>query len=285
MVDVTNAFAASPLPNGGVLYGAVLGTALPTDASTALAAAFKDHGAAGPDGYTNAPKRSTDKKKMFGGETFITLQTDYEETVQITLLEDDNVNVLQTVFGDANVITTDATGSTGTLRKIYHTSAPLPLKSWVLQSSYGTKRKRHVIERGQVTEIAEIKNVHDDVTSYQVTIDVYKGTNSSANYAGVIEYRDNGKFLVPSNWTITVTGSAGTFTATVTTSAGSQTTSALAYNAATSAVQTAIQALSNVGSGNATVTGTPGAYAITLALGGTIGAAGTGGATAVAAAA
>lgn len=192
MADVTNAFVASPLPNGGVLYGAPLGTALPDDATTVLNVEFKDHGAVGEDGYTNSPTRSVEKKKMFGGETFLTLQTDYEETVALTLLEDDNEQVLKTVFGDANVITQAATSTTGTERTIYHAATPLPIKSWVLQSAYGAKRKRHVIERGQVTEVAEIKNVHNDVTSYQVTIDVYKGTNEAAKFAGVIEYRTDG---------------------------------------------------------------------------------------------
>lgn len=63
--------------------------------------------------------------------------------------------------------------------------------------------------------------------------------------------------------TATITGSptGGTFTLTF----GGQTTSALAFNAAASAVQTAFQALSSVGAGNATVTGSNGGpYTITF---------------------
>jgi hypothetical protein len=56
--------------------------------------------------------------------------------------------------------------------------------------------------------------------------------------------------------TITVTGTpaGGTFTLTL----NSATTSAIAYNAAASAVQTALEALSTVGTGNVVVTGGPG---------------------------
>lgn len=55
---------------------------------------------------------------------------------------------------------------------------------------------------------------------------------------------------------------SGTFTLTY----SGQTTGAIAFNAAASAVQTAIQALSNVGSGNATVTGSAGGpYTVTFA--------------------
>ena len=55
---------------------------------------------------------------------------------------------------------------------------------------------------------------------------------------------------------------SGTFTLTY----SGQTTGAIAWNAAASAVQTAIQALSNVGAGNATVTGSNGGpYTVTFA--------------------
>jgi hypothetical protein len=69
--------------------------------------------------------------------------------------------------------------------------------------------------------------------------------------------------------TVTVTGAptGGTFTLTY----SGQTTAGIAYNAAASAVQTALQALSTVGANNATVTGTPGNYTVTFtgALAGT----------------
>lgn len=63
--------------------------------------------------------------------------------------------------------------------------------------------------------------------------------------------------------TVTITGSptGGTFTLTF----GGQTTTGIAYNATTSAVQTALQALSSIGSGNATVTGSAGAWVVLFA--------------------
>lgn len=53
---------------------------------------------------------------------------------------------------------------------------------------------------------------------------------------------------------ITVTGTAGTFTLTY----GGQTSSPIAYNASAATVQTALQAVSTVGANNAVVTGSPG---------------------------
>jgi hypothetical protein len=68
--------------------------------------------------------------------------------------------------------------------------------------------------------------------------------------------------------TVTISGSptGGTFTVTITTPDGvSQTTAGVAYNASAATLQTAIQALSNVGTGNATVTGSAGGpYTISL---------------------
>lgn len=63
--------------------------------------------------------------------------------------------------------------------------------------------------------------------------------------------------------TVTITGgpTGGTFTLTY----SGQTTSAIAYNASASTVQTALAALSNVGSGNVTVTGSNGGpYTVTF---------------------
>ena len=59
-------------------------------------------------------------------------------------------------------------------------------------------------------------------------------------------------------FTVAVVGTGGTFTLTY----GGQTTSAIAYNAATSAVQSALVALSSVGSGHVTVTGSAGNYVV-----------------------
>lgn len=273
MADVTNAFVATPPIDGGVYFNAPLGTTLPTDATTALAAGFKDNGAVGPDGFTVNPTRSVEKEKQFGGGTWIVVQTDYEETVVLTLLEDDNEDVLKTVFGDANVIVEPATASAGTTKKIFHTATPMPIKSHVVNAVSGTKKKRLVIERGQVTEVAEVQNVHSASTKYQITIDCLASSVANNNYATVAEFRDDGKVATPSEWDVAITGSptGGTYQLTVTRDGSTQTTSALPFNATTAAVDAALEALPNVGAGNASVTGTAAAYTVSLALGGVLG--------------
>lgn len=190
-VNVSNAFVANPIDTG-VLFSAPVGSTLPTDASTTIASPFlaNDHGAVGEDGFSVSPTRSSKDIKMFGGGLFIDVQDEYTETVKIVLLEEDNDAVIKSTFGDANVTTTAATSTKGTLRTIYHTDDVLPIKAWVVQAKSGDKRKRFVIEKARVSEVAEIKNVHNDTTRSELTLKVFKGTNGKY----VTEYRDDGKF-------------------------------------------------------------------------------------------
>ena len=191
-VNVKNAFVGRPPIDGGVYYRAPYGTPLPTDALSALNVAFKDHGAAGEDGIAVNQTRDNTDIKMMGGETFVNVQTNYDEQFTITLLEDDLVAVLETSFGDANVEVTPANGSHGVQKTIYHTSEPLPICSHVFEAVSGSKTKRYVVELGQVVNIAEIKDLHSDVTRRTLTIKTYKPTSQELNGGNVVEYRDDG---------------------------------------------------------------------------------------------
>lgn len=183
-VNVNNAFVAQPI-DAGVYFNAPLGSTLPTDALAALDAEFADHGAVGEDGFAISQSRDSNDEKMMGGDTFVDVQQNYEETVKITLLEDGNVNVVKTVFGDSNVVAT--AGAVGT---VYHTSEPLPIKSHVVQARSGDKIKRFVIEKGRVSEVSEVENNHQGTTKYEITIKTFKpSTPTGGKYANVIEYR------------------------------------------------------------------------------------------------
>ena len=193
-VNVQNAFVGTPPIDGGVFFRAPLGTTLPTDSTSDLNEAFDDHGAVGENGVTVAQTRDTQDIKMYGGDTFVTVQTNYDEQLTITLLEDDNEAVLKTAFGDANVEVTAATESAGTKKVIYHTSTPLPLSSFVVDSISGAKTKRYVVEVGQVVSVSEVVDVHNNVTSRTLTVKTYKPTAVELKGGNVVEYRDDGVF-------------------------------------------------------------------------------------------
>ncbi|HNC59273.1 MAG TPA: hypothetical protein PLP33_27850 [Leptospiraceae bacterium] len=96
-------------------------------------------------------------------------------------------------------------------------------------------------------------------------VSIHEGDTASDYGFGVFEggtvwkYRLAANFNLVQNIAISATG--GTFTVTY----KGQTTSALAYNASASTVQTALQGLSTIGSGNATVTLNGSTYTVTLA--------------------
>lgn len=247
-VNVANAFVANPPIDGGVYFNAPVGTPLPMSIDDDLDPAFQDHGAVGPDGFNVNPKRESSTEKMFGGEDWVDLQTGYTEEVTLTLLEDDNINVLHSLFGEANVKETQATSQNGVQRTIYHTNRRLPIKSHVLKAIDGEKRKTIVVPRGRISTVEKTPDVHSASTKYNVTITCFKGP-AEHNFAYAYELRDDGmvvlggggpqvkKVMLPAG----VTG--GTWSLTV----DGHTANSIAHNAAAAAVQVAIRAAGATG--------------------------------------
>lgn len=97
-------------------------------------------------GSMSSLREALRRKKCSGAATEFDLQTDYAEDVTITLLEDDNENVIKSLYGDNQVIIKP--GSEGTQKTIYHTKNRLPIKSHVLRAVDGDKLKDYVILRG-----------------------------------------------------------------------------------------------------------------------------------------
>lgn len=194
-INPLNAFVGSVPIDGGVLFAAELDTPNPTDVSTALPAAWKDHGAVGPDGFTLRPSRTSTTEKRHGGQDWIDLQTESGMEIEIQLLEDDNDAVLETVFGAANVKKTEATAEAGTKRTIYHTVEQLPLRKYVLNAAHGGKAKRYGALLARVSNVAEIQNTHSASTKYMLTMRCLVPSDEDLQGAYVVEFRDDGSKL------------------------------------------------------------------------------------------
>lgn len=195
-VNINNAFVGTPPIDGGVYFNAPVGTTLPTTADADLdKSVWADHGAIGPDGFNVQPTRTSDTEKMFGGGDWVDLQTDYGEEVTITFLEDDNVGVVNSIFGEDNVVIKP--GAEGTQKAIYHTKQRLPVKSHVIKAVDGDKLKTYVIPRGRISTAEKTADVHTASTKYNVTIKTFPymltDENGDEREVYVVEYRDDGR--------------------------------------------------------------------------------------------
>ena len=189
MSNSQNIVAGKPLATGGVRIGP-LGATPPTDATTALDAAFKATGYVGEDGLTEATERSTEKVKAWGGDTVKVLQTDYSVTYSFTFLETLNADVLKTVYGDDNVTSTAADATKGALHVVKLNSETLPHKSFVFDMKDGDARIRIHVPDGQVTETGEVTYNDGEVVGYQVTVEAFRDSTLNAN---AMKYIDDGR--------------------------------------------------------------------------------------------
>ena len=185
----SNVLSGKPLATGGILRGAV-GSTLPTDAPTAPDAAFKALGYVGEDGVTETQDRSTDKIKAWGGDTVKVVQTEHSLTYKFTLIETLNAEVLKAVHGDANVTTTAATTTTGTLHTALITGQELGHAAYVIEVKDGDARVRIVISDGQITEVGDITYSDAEVIGYEVTVECFPDENG----VKATKYLDDGVF-------------------------------------------------------------------------------------------
>lgn len=151
----------------GAIFRAVLGTSLPTDASTALDTAFKELGFVSDDGLTNSNSGDSEDVYAWGGTPVLNLQNEKEDTWKVTLLEVLNPDVLKTVYGDANV-TVDSGKNTITVKA---GAAQLANAVYVFDLALkGGAMKRIVIPVGALSEVGDIVYKDDEAIGYELTI-------------------------------------------------------------------------------------------------------------------
>ena len=189
--NVKQVMAGKPLAAGGALV-APIGTALPTDETTALNVAFLPLGYLGDSGVELTPNRSTESKKAWGGDTVLVLQTEFGVEVKCTLIESLNVNAIKAAFGASNVASTAATLTAGTKQAIKINSLELDHLEWAFELKTGNKRSRIVLPDAQVTSVDTIAFADSEAVAYPLTITCFP--DSSGNYGYV--YTDDGVLTV-----------------------------------------------------------------------------------------
>lgn len=163
---------------GGAVSVAPVGTALPTDAVTALADPFKSLGYITEDGLTNSQSADNTSIKAWGGDVVISVMASKEVTYQFALMESMNPDVLKTVYGEENVKGDAAAGLSVTIN-----SNVLPDKAFVVDMIMKDNSvKRIVIPRGSITSIDDISYKDDEAVSYGITITAIPDDSGNAAY-------------------------------------------------------------------------------------------------------
>ena len=169
---------------GGAIYRAPSGTTLPTDATTALDAAFGDPlGYISDDGVQNSISRTSQKIRAWGGDTVLSTQTEKTDTFKFTLIESLNPDVLKTVHGDSNV--TGSLNSSGGLAVTVDGSDDTEHVYVVEQELNGNIKFRIVIPAAKVSEIGDITYKDDTAIGYPVTLTALPDSDENYHY----EYR------------------------------------------------------------------------------------------------
>lgn len=157
-------------PNiSGAVFRAPLGTTLPTDATTALDAAFVCLGYVSEDGLENENEMDVSAIKAWGGMIVYRSLTELNDNFNFTLIESENKDVLEAVYGSDNV----SVAQDGTIH--VNVKADDPEEAvWVFDLALRNSRaKRIVISDGAITSRETITYNDSDAIGYGVTVSAY----------------------------------------------------------------------------------------------------------------
>jgi hypothetical protein len=165
--DATKVSFGKPKATGAV-YVAPTGTTLPTNATSALDAAFKSMGYISEDGLVNSVNTDTEEVHAWGGDLVLKGQTHFGETFTVNLLET-NADALAVYYGSANVT---VSGSNITVTQ---SSATLPNVVVVFELVLtGGRVKRIVVPNAQIVDRSgDITYTDGDAIVYPAVFQAY----------------------------------------------------------------------------------------------------------------
>lgn len=175
-----NIFQGKPNITLGGLMGAVAGTALPTDITTAPNVAFKDLGAITEGGLVLSQDLSIDKIRDWNGDQMRTVLQEFSGTVQVSFLET-TAEVLKAVYGAAQVVTT-ATSGTPTKQAIKLGAWLPPVMPFIANILDDVRAMRVVIPNGQITSRNDMNFTRNDPIEHGGTIECFPDASGVSIY-------------------------------------------------------------------------------------------------------
>ena len=163
---------------GGAIFVAPVGTALPTDVTTALNEAFQNVGYISEDGVVNTNSPDTDTIKEWGGASVGKIDNGKDDTFQFTMIEALNPTALKLVYGADNVSGTLAAGIT-----VKANSNEQPDVSLVIDMILkGGALKRVVLPSAGVSEVGEVTYAATSAIGYQTTLLATPDASGNTHY-------------------------------------------------------------------------------------------------------
>lgn len=180
--NVANVSAGKPAI-AGAISRAPIGSTLPTDATTALDAAFAALGYVSEDGVTNNNTPESEDIKAWGGDTVLNIVTSKEDTFTFTLIEIMNLEVLKMVYGNSNVSGTLATGIT-----VKANAKDLDYQELVIDMILqGGVLKRVVLPNCKVSEVGEVVYKDDEAVGYETTVSCLPDAQGNTHYEYIVK--------------------------------------------------------------------------------------------------
>ncbi|WP_269939011.1 phage tail tube protein [Arthrobacter sp. HY1533] len=184
-----NVIVGKPLVTGGVLV-ATVGATAPTDATTALDAAFNALGYLTDSGVVKSEKRNTGVVYAWGGDSIALTKKGYDVTVKLGLAEFLNSKAQTTVYGASHVTATAATSTKGNLLAVEGTSDLSPHSAMIVEIfNDGGKKLRLYFPDIVVMDIGDTSYTDDKVASLELTLQAFPDANG--NY--FVQFSDDGQ--------------------------------------------------------------------------------------------
>lgn len=160
----------------GAIFRAPLGTTLPTDATTDLGDDFVCLGFVSEDGVENANEMDVSSIKAWGGMIVYRSLNELNDNFVLKLIESENVDVLEAVYGSDHVSTTDGVTHVEVI-------ADDPEEAvWVIDLALrGDVAKRIVIEDGAITSREAITYNDSDPVAYGITVSAYPDSDGKTH--------------------------------------------------------------------------------------------------------